>query len=599
MDKTFIKSYIRQGKNTHSLLVFGLVLVCLVLTFRLAIDHNMHTSVEDPEDEYMHYWYNSMYAHNIGIALSNLKYDLDGYLGYQKVLDIIRAGNISDSAIQKASDVDDASVDGVYRQTVMDLGFIDYTRIAFVLFGYKTESLLYLYFFIFSLAVVAFFIEFYNDNIALVSLLVYLFAHYVVVSATSIIGSQLDTVHNFRFMSVLAVLPVFHICLIALSGKKISVLSFLTALTQAIVIVFVIWIRSSSLWVVLFLLSFTAVILLQHWLDQAKFNFDKRELIRKVLNRAKYNLWPIFVVLGTELISVAVQPFLLDESYYNDEKANKGHTFWEAVYLGLAIHPDIAEKYSNAQIDIDGWIGFICGDEREDRASQLFVKTWLCDYRDYNPLFRWAYIATMRNASDQDGFNAMFKWLVDHGKSEMSVFTFKPDEPVRYRQSLVWFQEFSQSRFDVGQDSSGFVGKPFSSSDHLNGKIREEILFSIIADVVKNHPIEVIELTFVTKPLKLLYEYWTYYINLQNSPPIIMVTLIFILVVVLIKRSPKHQLQQLLFLLLGVLFFSLSIPFATYSASYSISDIALLMTMCILCFLLLCISRYFRWYSAS
>ena len=440
----------REYGHLHWLIALGLVTLCLAATLMLAVNLNMPRSVEDPDDEYMYDWYRTMYSHNISIALSSLGHDLDGYLGYRRVLDIIKSGNVSNEAIKKALALEDIEADRTYNQTLMDLGFADFARIAFAIFGYRTESLFNLYCLLFLLLVGCYFIQFRNDKTALALLLVFLLAHYVGVAATSFVGANLDAVHNFRFMAVLAVLPVFHISLLVLRKKELTWPSGCAVVFQACMIVFAIWIRSSTLWTVVFFLGFGVVVIAGEWFVRAPAGAGV-EKMHQIFRRARC-LWPVGIYLGIEIAFAVTKPFILDESYFDKESGNHGHTKWEAVYQGLSIHPVIGNTYSSAEVDIDGWISLVCRDA--DDEPQPFIRQWLCDNRDVIPLFRWASIAITRAASDQETYNAMFKWLLDHGESEMAAFTFGSHERVSYRRSILWFQRHSPSRHHIGPDSA-------------------------------------------------------------------------------------------------------------------------------------------------
>jgi hypothetical protein len=575
-DETMLKHY-----SIRDWFLAGLVLVTLALTFKLAIDDNMHKAVDDPLDGYMHYWYTSMYGHNMAIALSNLEYGLDGYIGYRKVLEAIQAGALSNKAIQESIKLEDVASEGIFRQTVMDIGHVDYMSLAFKIFGYETESLLYLYFLLLFIVVSLFYSEFRTSNLAILILLLFLLAHYIVVAAVPVVGFQLDAVHNFRFLTVLAILPMIHISLIVLLRKKLNKLSFFVVLVQASVIIFAIWIRSSALWIMLFFAGLSLLTIVQIWIHRAQRSIDDNggmfASVKQVFDQAKNTLWPIFIALGLMVLMNTLKPYILDQSYYDGE-AGQGHTFWEVVYQGLQTHPDIGNKYGKAEVDINSWYNGLCGES--ETYPRLTLK-WICTQTQRFPYLRSLYLSIMREPSDQETFNTMFQWLKDNGESELSAFTFRPGERVDLRASFIWFNLHSDLDIDSVEDSLGTVVRAFTSSDHINGEKREFILNDVIQDVVKTHPWQILELITVIKPLRLLNQFRLYYLKGQNSPPFLLVLGMVVALFFLARESSICELKSILMVLLLALAFSLIIPFMTYSIDYSLSAIALLTFLCI------------------
>jgi hypothetical protein len=547
-----------------------LIITALALTVDLALERGMDSALSDPIDDYHIGMHNDLYANQISTAISALRYGLTGYTSYSKVYDVIRAGNISNASLERAISIADVEEGGLRIFYQLDYGFVDYARVSFALFGYRTEGFLYLYFLLFSTSVGLYFYQFKGDDVARSILAVYLIAHYMAVAAVTIIGAQLETIYSFRFVAVLAVLPVLHLSALMLRGKTATFSTYATALAQGILISGVIWMRNSALWVVCFLALWAVVQLLvgRPWV-RTEISATRQWSFASIATREKLlKLWPLFMLLAVVLSTKAARPLLFHSEYDNDKS---GHLFFHPLLIGLSIHPDIGKRYSD--YDYASWRNSafknICSEGDTSRATLVSsARKWICDnYKDNNLLIDTAFMAKYHKSNDQHGFSAAFKALRENGEKETAIFNFASEDRIDYKP---YFERFArQSEFDRAN-----YDRAYDLYTDLDVERYEGILRDIVHEIYWQYPIQVAELVFVIRPTQILYYLLTQYANISNLPPFWFLVITLVYAAVYAARSTLYELKNVLYLLCSALACSLIIPLGIYPAYYAFSDMA-------------------------
>jgi hypothetical protein len=568
-------------KNLKNLLSTVMVISVLIITFNLSTTNNIINSLSEPKSNYHAYLHNWLYGDLIGVALSSINSDLKGYVGYDLVKETLIAGNLSNVAIQKTANLENIANTSIYTIGQLDLGLVDYVRASFLIFGFNTESFTHFYFLLLFISVSLYLVHFRNNNIAIFYLILFLYSHYIVVAALSFIGPQLETVFNFRFIPVLAVLPAMHILTAIISSKIMNTHSLLLVFIQSLIIIFVISIRSSALWISIFLLSFVIFTSGIIYSKQKIYN-DKNgfELIKCKMIKINKKIWSIYPVLILLLLLKTIQPLFLN-SVYNDVQV--GHYKWHSIYLGMALHPEISNTYSgnNIQAKAQNWFNQKCDSNRvSDKNFKTTLMKWTCDHSiESESILKLVYYV-LRPPDDQVGYSAAFKYLTDRGESELSLFRFNPEDKVDYQSAFVWFNDHKAPTTHVSQDDPERVS--FNPYHDIKVSKYEEILKNISFDILDNHPLTIAETMLIIKPLKLLYHYVSNYSHSRNLPPAIITIFVFTYLMYLLRKTPPDDIKTFYKAMLLFLLFSLMIPIAIYSENYSISDVALLLNMCLI-----------------
>jgi hypothetical protein len=577
-EHTYDSRYMLSRRRISNIVLASFISIILALTLKSAFDQGMHRYLQDPQDDYQVYFQNAIYAPRIAIALSDLRYDLTGNLGYRKVLTSLLAQNISNESIQEALALEDADLRDTFVLNQHDMGLVDYFKVAFSVFGFKTESFLYPYILLFFISVGCFAIEFRLSDIALLFLVFFLVAHLMVVMAIEGIGVQLGVVYSTRFISILGVLPLIHIVFLSLQNKQITLFALAVASVQAIIVCFAVWCRSSAMWIYLFLVSFMFCYFLQVVTKTPRFVFilDKTVESKITLRAVVARCWAVMLVVGLMLVGVWGQSNSVQEVFFQDE-SHLGHLRWTNFYLGLATHPQIGANYSEREFDFTGQIAHICSSESTSR-SKAVVKGLICDYReDFPRLLLWGQLV-QQVPNDQDGFSAAFKWLRDAGASEADLFPFALDGTVDIRPHFAWFQTQSGSRDPGLQDSS--QGRPYRHNEEFKFKKYEALMATITLDAIKTYPKQVLELVLVVRPLQLFFYYGFYYGRVILEHLGVYSALLLGIVIIFSRRSiSQSELVRLGRIMFGIALFSAIVPLSIYVQYFALSDIALLASL--------------------
>ena len=227
-------------------------MLLIAANFLFAIQHEMHLYSFEPR-----------HVHQLAIstAISRLQYGLPGYLGYNTISKTISSSldhivtnvYIVDTGLNlRIRDALDLSPSPNYLeatsayngthslQGLIGPGLVDYYILSFLLFGYQFQSLLYFYFLLLAIQSVIFFLQFRQDDHYIAVLMLFLVAHYMTLTALRFPGNQLDAPNNYRFLPVLAILPMIHICLLALYQHRVSTPTIVSAVAQAALLAFII-----------------------------------------------------------------------------------------------------------------------------------------------------------------------------------------------------------------------------------------------------------------------------------------------------------------------------------------------------------------------
>ena len=539
------------GRNIlkfNNLITFLLAFIILISSYNLAIQKDWHLST--------HNSLNGWFAMNVGAAISSMKYDLNGYLGYIKIYNLIVSNRtLDDNVLQKALKFSDVASEGIYTMEENDFGFQVFSRVAFTLFGYSVSSLLYLYYVILIFSVLLYLATFNKDNAAKVLLLVFLLSFTFITPIAERLGHNVGVIYSSRFMSLLAILPIIHICIFALETKTKRFLSYFALTAQSIILVSIYFIRSSMLWMfilLLFLIFLTISIIIKEYLQVDSLSVKVSSLWDVFVKSVRETV-PMFLVLCVFFIMKIIVTTTMSPIY--QEKGLSGqHVIWHSIYLGLALNPDIREKYT---------------DELPHENSQV----------QYEP-------------NDNDGYDAAFKWLNENGKSEYELLNIHPNKPVDIPFS--WFRKLRDGDASAQLDGSAgemIKGRKFNWFNDMKWGEYEKVLYEVVKSVVITHPFQVFETTFILKPIRLLNLYLKYYLNgwpgslIYDMKFIVLAMITLTYCILSLRQSPADNFQSYLRVLLMIFLFSTILPLVVYPSRFTMADNALLFTMCFFCFI--------------
>ena len=461
--------------SSHSkTLTSGLVVMILVAaTYLFAIQSEMHLFSFEPR-----------VVHQLAIskAISRLKYGLAGYLGYETVFKAL------DYSFDENTDawfsVDEwvnvhitnaLKLQNVARDRTHSLkgqfnpALVDYYSLSFLLFGYQFQSLLYFYFLLLAIQTLIFFVQFRHTDNIIAMLILFLIAHYMTLTALRFPGNQLDAPNNYRFLPVLAILPMLHICLLSLCQRKVNTPVVLGAVTQALQLAFIIQCRTSAYWVLV------PVACVAAWPMYLQARRRKSRVLAVtnappaphwLLHSFATSWWPVLLAFGMVFL---MGPFYRSQqaAVYLEDPNAAAHQFWHNVFIGLALHPDIRLEYT----------GMVPDDVSDRSKKENSIISKLKSF-----YFKYTFEG---HASDQFSFVAVAKRYAVLGKDPKNIFG---------------------ANARINKDGVAF------DWDEVQTSIFDREVGKLVWEVVLKYPGLVLEQVFVAKPILFSWYYLTCYI---------------------------------------------------------------------------------------
>src|ERR1700730_3497726 len=282
-----------------------------------------------------------------------------------------------------------------------DVGYVDFAKIAFFLFGVQIRALYYLFFLIYGLTLLCALVERNRDRLGQVVLLtvagmIYVSCYYsdfLVIPQPAGSGNML----NPRFIPVLAVIPGIHMLNMLADNaapcwRRIAIVVF-----QSCAIFFAIHMRVAAIWwapaifaaaIALFLLSLKGL-------------STRCDSWRVAIHRGLTAQWPALIVLvvvfgGLKLVGWSLHPT------YRQGGCVSYHTVWHAIYYSLQLHPQYVEKYgadhegtSGEEMPPAGALAYLKRHPEEDKP-ELFIVGRALKYSALERLDRLAFIEFAR-----------------------------------------------------------------------------------------------------------------------------------------------------------------------------------------------------------
>jgi hypothetical protein len=324
-----------------------IVCLCLVEAFRIGIDRGFRDTIGEEN------WGRILFG--VGTAITQMDHGGYGYAMSTVIETVLKYGGLTgdpeilaplgvkfpanlrdpsliNAAIEKAAwftwpfNPDEA----VRGSGGDDLGFVDYVRLSFLLFGHKIQSLYYTYFLIFGISAAAFLYAFRARGAYLMLLIVTSVAQILLFSSNLFGSSNLGSIADPRFLSLMAFVPGLHLACLLLDRSPPSIMNVALAIIQSMMLVFAIWIRASAIWVILAVAVFGGVVAIRGLLTGLK------EL------RCTWSLGVLLAVLAAHMlwITMTLHPI------YRGKGEISHHVLWHAAFYQLQFHPRWDKKYA-------------------------------------------------------------------------------------------------------------------------------------------------------------------------------------------------------------------------------------------------------------
>jgi hypothetical protein len=315
----------------------------------------------------------------IAVALSDIVYKLNaGYLGYATVHDKLvsiwdegakdqhdpiliensKNRDLINRAITAAASLGPQQPGYVGDRSLIttvydDVGFVDYVKLSFRLFGFRIESLYRTFFVLLAVSTLGFLWTF-RRNVPAQAVLVFTLFAFLIEIHTAIFTIDMPTFAGMRHGSTLVLIPMWYFGFLLLdpapfpigfarSGRvAVPVLrqgwqgcgTVIISLVQLAILILAIKIRGSAAWTVLFVISVAIVIGLVRWRHAPAPRRSFRSLLGEVVR------WPVILLIGGLFAHGQYMNMILHPVYFTDD-VMPHHGLWQSAYLGLQYAPEM------------------------------------------------------------------------------------------------------------------------------------------------------------------------------------------------------------------------------------------------------------------
>jgi hypothetical protein len=281
-----------------------------------------------------------------------------------------------------------------------DVGYVDFAKIAFFLFGLHIRAFYYLFFWIYGLTLFVALIERHRDPMGQIVLLgaaglIYVSCYYSDFLLPEPAGS--GNMLNPRFMPVLALIPGIHLLLMLVDKAAPNWWRVAIVIFQSGVILLAVHIRASAIWWVPALLL--AVVVL--FLLSLKGSKGSAEGWRSVAYRGLIAQWPALISLVVIFGSLKAVGWSLHPTYREGGWLSY-HAVWHSIYYSLQFHPKYVEKYDAYhggkkfdEMPFAGALAYLKEHPEEDKP-ELFIAGRSLKYSAMERLVQLAFFEFLR-----------------------------------------------------------------------------------------------------------------------------------------------------------------------------------------------------------
>ena len=349
-----------------------------------------------------------------------------------------------------------------------DIGTIFFFIFAFKIFGLSINSISLLFLSIIIITSLFFYLNFHKNDKYFFLLQTILFALIIAIINNYGGNREIFSLNNFRFFTVLSIIPLIHFILIFFE-EKINIKSFLFTVPQIVILIFLINTRSTILWSQFFIL----IIFFYVFFKILK-NF-KRNKIKICLSSSLIIFNFLVMVFFNNLVSNN-----LNKNYFDGAQIKKTQVTWHSMVQSILMFPKFHEKY-------------VCSNKKINDPASL---PYLIKCGEYPKIF---------NDSNKPSF---YK----------DIIFYQPND---------YFSSQAVINYLDRNNISKNLGTGMESPTGLNYdlKLYNDILKKIYFDIIKNHPLDFLYIHLIIKPLRLLFElikFSFYFLNAFNLNTIIL-----------------------------------------------------------------------------
>jgi hypothetical protein len=234
-----------------------------------------------------------------------------------------------------------------------DIGYVDFVRAAFWIFGPHIRSFYYLFFLIYGISLLLALVERAHDRVGqgiilITASVVYASCYYADFLLLPEPGGS-GNMMNPRFMPVLGLIPTVHIILVMVDAVRPQWPKVALLVPQAGFVFFAVHIRATAVWLVAALVLAMILLSLPLIRDAVKGRAALRVLAGRFLIAQGPALMSLLIVFGgLQIVSLSLHPS------YKEGGWLQHHAMWHSIYYSLQYHPAFVEKYGTAHYGMVG-----------------------------------------------------------------------------------------------------------------------------------------------------------------------------------------------------------------------------------------------------
>ena len=218
-----------------------------------------------------------------------------------------------------------------------DKGIVDFVELAFRVFGLRIESVAIAYYALLLLSSLLFCWRYWNNCMAMVALTSVLFAEFQILPYL-VFNPQLTSPLALRCIPIISVIACLH-CALHYWRTRATLTDLAAVFLQALLIVFVLNVRSTAIWQPLLLLGFGLIFALRRWRDR------RRNSTVDPLPRFMAMIMPSLLMVIALAALNAYRALAFPAEYSAGEQITT-RVIWHNIYSGFALHPRLAAEHA-------------------------------------------------------------------------------------------------------------------------------------------------------------------------------------------------------------------------------------------------------------
>ena len=535
----------------------------ILLSFTIGVINKAHNTTSIQQFNHL--------SEAISIAIKDITTGSQGYIGYSNVLKLLHINenesveksitNINQNINKSLKLIDSGQYDSEDNHILFnsEIGFVDYIKIAFTLFGFNFESLYFIYylFFILSSFICLFYIYKDIEKFQIFSL----FIIGIVCVQISIFVSDQDlynylqyyklvSVNNARFITTLSIIPSLYLTLYLIDFKKFKFLPLVGFIINLIFLIFLFRIRVSMIWCFIPMIFFAIFFLVKNFFSN---KIKARQVFLKI----------IFIILvPLSIILINYYDFSKKNIIYEKNTNLQNHAPAFMFLNGIFINDDLRKKYLGYErkkiLDFD--------QKCQNNKIITFDRKLFCKLNSKNfskkiihNLFYKYNIFTSFRPYDNDVYAAGIIYLKKNNSKIDNLF-------IGNKEELDYHKAFLPYEFDKSKTINKKNLIEFEFQKHFNYPYMEKIAPKIIQEVILNNKILILKIFLIDKPINFLLNFILYFIIFNDN--LIYILIIFLLTSLFFSFINEFQIRKKYFFLILIYFFS-SISQNIFSFSHS------------------------------